>query len=145
MKVETIIEQSLFSTVLIETTKPVGARTDTVTGTGFIFSYEDGSKQFLFLVTNKHVIANATAGRLFFTLGDDSKPFIGMRVDVVLPESPTLWHGHPDPSIDIAFTPFAQVLQQLTSGGYKPFFRSIPHSLTPGSISRRSGQGIKRI
>jgi hypothetical protein len=131
MKVETITEQLLFSTTRIETTTPLGTRT----GTGFIFDYQAGDKIFPFIVTNNHVIENANYGRFFFTLGDDAKPFIGQRVDVVPTDFHKLWHRHSNPSIDIAITPFGPIFQDLCNAGKTPFVRRIPQSLIPGSAS----------
>ena len=67
MKPQTVVEQLLFSTVRIEADKSGG----TEAGTSFIFSYEHYSKQYLFLVTNKHVVEGARVGRFFFTLSDE--------------------------------------------------------------------------
>jgi S1-C subfamily serine protease len=54
MKVETVTEHMLFSTVRLEADVPTG----TSTGTGFIFSYRPADTDHLFIVTNKHVIAD---------------------------------------------------------------------------------------
>jgi Trypsin-like peptidase domain len=141
MKVETAIEQLLFSTILIATTKPLGP----ATGTGFLFEYEDGDKKFPFIVTNKHVVDNATAGRMFFTLSDDSQPFIGQRVDVEFTDFQTLWHGHPNPLIDIAIAPFGQVFHSLCNAGKKPFIRTIPQSLTLESVGTDDVDAMEEV
>ncbi|MBI2936285.1 MAG: serine protease, partial [Chloroflexi bacterium] len=48
-------EQLFFSTVRIEAETPDGRRV----GTGSLFSYPQDKQQFLFVVTNKHVIKSA--------------------------------------------------------------------------------------
>jgi S1-C subfamily serine protease len=65
MKVETITEHMLFSTVRLEAEIPAG----TSTGTGFIFSDRSADTDHLFIVTNKHVIDNSSAVRFLFTQG----------------------------------------------------------------------------
>lgn len=129
MNVETLTENLLFTTVRIETVTPKGSSA----GTGFIFSYRISDHDFLFLVTNKHVVANATSGHFFFTLSNDSgtKPLIGHRHNVTFDSFESLWIGHPDPAIDITICPLVPILNQLNAGGKKPFFKSIPHTMIP--------------
>ena len=77
MKVATAAEHFFFMTLRIETERSVG--------TGFIFEHKwkcpkTGSELTgVFLVTNKHVIANADKGAIRFTLrtDDDSGPELG--------------------------------------------------------------------
>jgi hypothetical protein len=129
MKVETPTENLLFTTVCIETVTPAGPSA----GTGFIFSYRVGDNDFIFIVTNKHVILGSTIGHFFFTLSNDNgtRPQIGQRHNVISDAFDTLWFGHPDPAIDIAICPLVPVLQQLQDEGKRPFFRSIPHAMIP--------------
>lgn len=124
---QTVVEQLLFSTVRIEADKAAG----TEAGTGLIFSYEHDSKQYLFLVTNKHVVSEANIGRFFFTLSDGQKPRIGERFDIEIGGFQNAWVGHPDPSIDIAAMPLVPVLEQMQREGKQAFFKSIPHTLVP--------------
>jgi len=127
MEPKSITEQLLFSTVRIEVEKPLGVEA----GTGFIFSYEKDAKTFLFLVTNKHVVANATAGRFFFTLSDGTKPQIGKRFDIQIDRFTERWYGHPEDGIDITAMPLVPLLDAIQAQGKKVFFKSIPHSLIP--------------
>lgn len=127
MKPQTVIEQLLFSTVRIEADKAAG----TEAGTGFIFSYEHDSKQYLFLVTNKHLVNGASIGRFFFTLSDGQNPKIGERFDIQVEDFQNAWVGHPDSSIDIAAMPMVPVLEHIQQQGKHAFFKSIPHTLVP--------------
>jgi len=127
VKPQTVIEQLLFSTVRIEADKA----SVTEAGTSFIFSYEHDSKQYLFLVTNKHVVNGAKIGRFFFTLSDGQNPRIGERFDIQVQDFQNAWVGHPDPSIDIAAMPLVPVLDHIQQQGKQAFFRSIPHTLVP--------------
>lgn len=129
MNPESIVEQLLFSTVRIEADKAAG----TEIGTSFIFSYEHDSEQYPFLVTNKHVIGGAEAGRFFFALSDGQSRRIGQRFEIEVPGFKKAWTGHPDSSVDIAVMPLAPVVEYMQSRGHKAFFRSIPHSLVPSA------------
>lgn len=127
MKPQTVIEQLLFSTVRIEVDKPAG----TEAGTSFIFSYEHNTQQYLFLVTNKHLIQSATVGRFFFTLSDGENPRIGERFDIQVADFENAWVGHPDASIDIAAMPLVPVLEHIQNQGKQVFFKSIPYTIVP--------------
>ncbi|RLA95082.1 MAG: serine protease, partial [Deltaproteobacteria bacterium] len=63
IKPESIFENILFTTVRIEVTLPNNSIS---MGTGFIFNYVKNNKQYLFVVTNKHVIKDSIEGRLTF-------------------------------------------------------------------------------
>ncbi|GCE18968.1 S1 family peptidase [Dictyobacter kobayashii] len=129
MQVQSPSEQLFFSTVLIEAVSQ--QKQSQGKGTGFIFSYLYKGRDALFLVTNKHVIANAHTSRFFFTKTQDGQhPLIGHRVDI---ETDQVWYGHPDPQIDVAVTPLVPIILQLQAKqpGNQIFFRSIPSSLMP--------------
>jgi len=127
MKVETVTEHMLFSTLRLEAVKSPG----TVYGTGFIFSYRVGDKDNLFIVTNKHVIDNSSSVHFFFMQGTGTKPLIGQKHDVVIDSVRTPWFRHPDPSIDVAIFQLQPILQMLHAAGQTPFFRSITHTSIP--------------
>ncbi len=119
MKVETVTEHMLFSTLRLEADKLTG----TESGTGFIFSYRIGDNDNLFIVTNKHVINNSTSVRFFLAQGTGTRPLLGQKHDIVIDPLQTPWCGHPDPSIDVAILPFQAILQTLHAAGQTPFFR----------------------
>ena len=127
MEIQTTAEQLLFTTVRIETS----TSTESATGTAFIFSYERDGKTALFLVTNKHVVANTISGRFFFTLSDGIQPLIGQRFDIHIDNFEQQWHGHPQPDVDITVMPLVPVLQEIEKSGKHVFYKSIPHSLIP--------------
>jgi hypothetical protein len=129
MEVQTAAEQLLFTTVRIEADVPGGV----ATGTAFAFQYEWDDKKAPFLVTNKHVVADATQGRFFFTQGDSGKPQIGQRHDVQIEDFEACWHGHPDADVDIAVMPLVPVLQHLANEGKRVFIKHIDNSLIPTS------------
>jgi V8-like Glu-specific endopeptidase len=127
MQVQTLAAQLLFSTVRIETDTPQGIST----GTAFIFGYTHLDNQFLFLVTNKHVINNSTNGRFFFTLSNGDEPLVGQRFDVNVRDFESHWYGHPKNNVDIAVMPLVPILQEIERMGKQIFFRAITHDLIP--------------
>jgi hypothetical protein len=130
MKVESLAEQMLFTTVRIEVEGPAGSGS----GTGFIFSTPapGPDDEVLFLVTNKHVIDDSERASFFFTLADDQgQPLIGQRIDVQIADLQSLWHGHPNPEVDITITPLLPILNPFFEAGQPIFFRSISSNLIP--------------
>ncbi len=128
MDVRTIAEQQLFTTVRIEAITPDG----TATGTAFVFRYDWDSKKTLFLVTNKHVVADATKGRFFFTLkGGDNKPLVGQRFDVTHDNFQGDWHGHPNPDVDIAVMPLIPLLIHVHNAGQQIYYKAVTKDLIP--------------
>lgn len=83
MQTSSIAEQLLFTTVRIET---ISSDETTGVGTGFIFSLQRDSSTDLFLVTNKHVIAGASIGTLFFTVEHNGQPVLGDRYTLQVPD-----------------------------------------------------------
>lgn len=141
MQVNTIAEQLLFTTVRIETETPDGIGT----GTAFIFSYQQEEKQYLFLVTNKHVISGAINGRFFFTLSDGQFPKIGERFDIQMDKFEQRWFGHPDSDIDVAVMPLVPVLQEIGKAGKNVFYRAITHNLIPSTEQNNDLDAIEEV
>ncbi len=129
MQVTTVAEQLLFTTVRIETATPDGSGA----GTAFIFGVQRAEKNFLFLVTNKHVINGASTGRFFFTLSDGEHPQIGQRFDIEIDQFEQQWFGHPNPDIDVAALPLGPLLNIIEKAGKKVFFKSISENLIPSA------------
>jgi hypothetical protein len=120
MQVQTIPERLLFTTVRIETEGPNGRGA----GTGFFFNYTWGEKVSLFVVTNKHVLQDATVARFFLTKGKDGQPQLGQRFDVELENLPSQWFGHPNADVDVAIVP-AQALFDEIRKGTEVFFKAV--------------------
>lgn len=128
MKVDTIAEKLLFTTLRIETADAAGKNG---TGTGFVFSYVHDSQQYPVIVTNKHVINDAANGWLTFHLmGANGEPQLGSSHRLHVSDFAKAWHGHPDPDIDVAVMPLAPVLELLTSGGVTPFLQWVDRTVT---------------
>jgi S1-C subfamily serine protease len=73
------INQLLYSTLRIEAQLP----NSTSVGTGFIVLYEKGDMEYLFVVTNKHVVNGASSVKFFFTKSDNgNNQLVGQRFDI---------------------------------------------------------------
>lgn len=96
-------------------------------GTGFITSYKHGDKLGHFLVTNRHVVADATRLRLeFLTRNDDNKPDV-MKKQIL--DISNVQHGfvfHKDPTVDIAVMPFSVIAEEHFKEGTPLRYRAIP-------------------
>ena len=128
IKPESIFENILFTTVRIEATLPNNSIS---MGTGFIFNYVKNNKQYLFVVTNKHVIKDSIEGRLTFNQSDGEKPILSKVFTIEYPNFEKQWIGHPQQDIDVAIMPFAPVLNELSNKGVQIFFKSLTPDLIP--------------
>ena len=146
MKVATAAEHFFFMTLRIETERSVG--------TGFIFEHKwkcpkTGSELTgVFLVTNKHVIANADKGAIRFTLrtDDDSGPELGkyFGVNIARPQW-NWWAGHPVEDVDIAVFPLNPIFGMLAARGVKPFFSCVDAKLLPENSPFGDLNALERI
>lgn len=128
MKVDSIFETLLFTTVRIE----AKLKDDNISvGTGFIFNYNCDEKDYLFLVTNKHVISNSNEGTLLFNLTDRKIPLLGQRHGIHISNFEEQWTMHKNPDIDIAIMPFAPAYHQLAEKNIYVYFKVIQRSWVP--------------
>jgi len=103
-----ITEQLAYSTVRLECDTPNGLST----GTGFFFKFlEDGDQHVPVIITNKHVVNNATTGRFVMTkANDEGNPIQRDFFTVTLNNFEQFWRFHPDDNIDLCAMPIAPVL-----------------------------------
>ena len=118
IKPESIFENILFTTVRIEASLP---NNSTSTGTGFVFNYVRNDKQYLFIVTNKHVIKNSIKGKLTFNQSDGEKPILGKVFTIDYSNFESQWIGHSQDDVDVAIMPFGPVYNELYSKGVQIF------------------------
>ncbi len=128
MKVDTLAEKLLFTTLRIETRDASG---NNGTGTGFVFAYANDSQQYPVIVTNKHVVKDAVTGWLTLHIaGADGQPKLGSSYRLEVPDFAKPWHGHPDAEIDVTVMPLAPVLDMLSKAGITPFLQWIDRNVT---------------
>ncbi len=141
MEVDTLIEQLLFTTIRIETTTSVGQGT----GTGFVFTYTSPQGPAPFLVTNKHVIANAQKGKFILLKAHNGKPLLGVGFPIQVDDFEQTWFGHPDPEIDVAVMPLNPLLQLMTQSEVEIFYRSIVDSFIPSEDDLKNLDALEEI
>jgi len=120
VKPTSIAERLLFNTVRVDTTYP-NEPSKTGSGTAFAFMYEEGGEHMPFLVTNKHVVVGADTGILTFFKGLDDQPILGAPHILRVTDFPAMWHGHPDPLVDVAVTPLAEMILDARGRGIDLF------------------------
>lgn len=130
MRVDTMAEQMLFSTVRIE------AFNDTTTsvGTGFFFGYKlpDG-REVPFLITNRHVVEGYHTGKVRFTIMKDNAPSFGNYYDKTFNSFEHLWIYHEDKDIDLAVLPLGIHLQDVINSDKKIYTVGIPQTAIPST------------
>ena len=124
MEVKSVTEALFFTTVKISTWNHAGLEGS---GTGFIFQLERDGQNYPLLVTNKHVVDGSTKAAIRVHRSNGERPALGDSVEVTLdaPDWAAMWHGHPDPAVDITVAAFGPILNQLTKAGIQPFYRAI--------------------
>lgn len=147
IKVETVTEQLLFSTLRIVATREDG--TDSL-GTGFIVFHQWApDAKGPFLVTNKHVVQGTTSGHLTFTAMDVSaeelSPALGNSTSINVSNGNWQWTGHPSDDIDVTVLSLAPILTLLRLGTEKPFYKSIPTEMAPGHVELESLDAVEEV
>ncbi len=140
MKVETVAEQLLFSTLRIET--------DTKVGTGFIINHQwSDDKRGPFLVTNRHVVDDTSGARLTFTLkADDADgPSLGRTHTVSLSQDAWKWTAHPSSDVDIAALPLAGLINHVTGNGVNLFYKGLDTEFIPEQAVLEDLDAIEEI
>lgn len=123
--VQTIADDLFFTTVRI------GAGNDTAqwSGTGFLLQYPTGAQSIPVLVTNKHVLADATHATFTLTRSDGVQPLrAGTQLSISNFGSGN-WVGHPDPDVDVAALFFDPILEQLAALEAPAFYRAFTPNL----------------
>ena len=114
-------EQLVFTTVRI-----VAKKGKTLSlGTGFFFHLRRNNKDYIFVVTCKHVLSNADEVLLYCLRGSNGRPLLGRIHSVRFINAQNAWFAHPNDDIDIAILPFAPVVAQAQKKGIELFFRAI--------------------
>jgi S1-C subfamily serine protease len=120
MKVETLVEELLFSTIRVQAS---GSNGNSV-GTGFVFAYESeaiGEGPVHFMVTNEHVIRDASEG-MFVLIEQDGtgNPLIGRGIGIPILQFEDAWHAHPDPAVDVAVMYLEHLMNHVPIPGEPP-------------------------
>jgi hypothetical protein len=138
LRVETLAENLLFSTVRVEAT----SSEEKSVGTGFVFAYESDAigegKAAFFMVTNKHVVRDAGDGSFIVIKADEKgNPLLGQGVKIPILQFEDHWHGHPNDDVDITVMYLNPINQAVKDAGERTFVRPIgkDHIATPDQIN----------
>lgn len=128
---ETLADQLFHTTVFIEAFTP----TSSSTGTGFLINYPAGNDQIrAVLITNKHVLAGATAVAFTLPAADTDGQPANRGTRMLLTDFNTdTWSGHPDPGVDIGAMLFGGILNAMSDKGAEAFYRAF----TPDQIATK--------
>lgn len=126
MRAETESEQLFFTTVYL-TGKSLNK---SWTGTGFIIQYETSAGTVPVLVTNKHVVSEASEFHIrLIQSSDDGQPS-QLYTEMTIEEfGDTSWVGHQNPDVDIAVMFLSPVINHLRSHGKSPYYKALPPNL----------------
>lgn len=132
-----IMDQLIHSTVRIETTMYDGRGS---TGTGFYMNFlESEGIAYPVIITNKHVVANASIGKFHVTLStDDGLPDTGKHRQFQFANFERQCIKHPDPNIDLVAFPIGPLLNQAQQSGERLFYTPLPTKLIPNDDERAS-------
>jgi hypothetical protein len=145
MEVTTIAEQLFFTTVRIDTDS---ANDGQGSGTGFFLSHKINEVDYLFVVTNKHVVMGVLEGKFSFLKQKEGLPALGdgFTLNVAPPEWADMWFGHPDPSIDIAICPLGPLLQFVKQRhGIDVFFRTVSTEMIPTNVQLKELDALEPV
>lgn len=122
MKLSTALENLLFTTVRIETRIGDGQFTS---GTAFIYEFSTQDNTYPFLVTARHLIEDATEGRITLMQGQSRAPVLGKGYTLDIENFSKLWFPHPSDKLDVAVTPFVPFVKHVENSGVSVFFRAL--------------------
>ena len=121
------------STQLLFTTYPIWIDRENKQnsfGTGFIFNYKAEEGKFIpFLITNYHVVENATRIITEFVRAEDNKPQTKNRIKVELDSKKFL--SFSNKVLDISAIPIAPITNQILQSGTNIFYRVIDNNIIP--------------
>jgi V8-like Glu-specific endopeptidase len=117
------------------------------TGTGFFYSLNrKGDQHVPVIVTNKHVVANATTGRFLLTLQDaEGRPARASHQSFQLDSFQQRWAPHPEKNVDLCAMPIAPLLQEAAKTNLKCFFTTLDNTLIPNESDIDDMMGLESI
>lgn len=101
------------------------------TGTGFFFNFcRKNGLSIPAIVTNKHVVRNATSMTFLVNVSDVSGSDPEKRMTVRADDAEQRWIPHPDPGVDLCIFPIAP-LQQFCPPGHQLSYKAFDASSIP--------------
>ncbi len=126
-----VVDQLMYSTMRITSLNGAGASISV--GSGFLFwlPTESNIKTPL-LITNRHVLADATDVVLHFNVADShGEPVLGSYSSHTLRDIQTFTIPHPDSHVDLAAIQIGYMLNYLKTKGINPYFKVLDGGILP--------------
>lgn len=142
MEVTSLAENLFFTTVRINTVDKDGVAGS---GTGFLFAYKHQDKEYPFIVTNRHVVADSAKGGITFIRGKENKPTLGDSFQIDFDNFESHWHGHPDAETDITVTPLVPLVEFMKTQGAEVFYRTIGTDHLPTAEQQKELDAIEEV
>lgn len=113
---------------------PITHKIDTVSGTAFFFNFAQDIKYSRpYIVTNRHVIADAITGTfLLHKALPNGKPDTSV-IDVSLSNFSQYWINHPNNQVDLCIMPLAPLIIEADKMGYKIYYNDLASVQIPDS------------
>jgi len=141
-----VSEQLAYSTVRIECEYSDNSMG---TGTGFFFKFLDNKENDLHVpvvITNKHVIRNATKGRLIMTTANEnSKPNDKDHFQGFFNDFENIWRLHPDNDVDLCAMPIAPFLNKAKEKNKVLFYIALDKKLIPSAQQMEQLSALEEI
>ncbi len=142
MEVTSLAENLFFTTVRIDTIDRDGVAGS---GTGFLFTHKHQDKEYPFVVTNKHVVAESIKGGITFIRGAMNKPILGASFRVDFDSFKSHWHGHPDVETDITVIPLVPLIEFMKTQGVEVFYRTVGTDHVPTYEQQNELDAIEEV
>lgn len=139
--VTTIADQVFYSTVRIETVLPDA----TSTGTGFLLLYNSGEVGYPVLVTNKHVLADASSAVFTLARAENGVPTNAGTQITMTDFGPQAWLGHPREDVDVAVMAFGPALNEMDKRGAPAYYRAFGSDLLLTEAQADSLDSIENV
>lgn len=98
------------------------------------------------IVTNKHVVKDATRGRFLLTRkGPSGEPLIGQTVNFEIDDFEKRWIPHPDNDVDLCVLPIGGMLNQLFARHEEVFWMPFDASLIPTAADEERMIGLESV
>ena len=139
-----ISEQLLFSTIRIETKLNSGK---VGTGTGFFFNFKlDEQRIIPTIITNKHVVKNATAGNFYLHEADaEGKKPSTNNFAVNVGNFEQQWVMHPSEEVDLCVMPFQPLIIGAKKLNKFIFNRNLDESLILNDIQLEDLNAVEEV
>ena len=115
-------------------------------GTGFFFRFASGDAVVPVLVTNRHVVEEASSATIWMhrTPPADKNTLVDipLALKVVFGD---MWTNHPDPDVDLCAMPIQPLLDSVTQRDPSAFVRFLDERLIPSNVERLSWLACEEV